>query len=250
MTPERIEQMHTQWSLIRRALTVGTPESADEARQQLVMHYAPAVRKYVGTILRHTQDAQEQAHDVVVRLLRGDFAGADPNQGRFRDLLKTAIRNMVRHHWEKRNVRKGIGLDLERIEATDAAEDEWQRTWQATVVDHAWAILKEAEEEKQGLPAYTALKVRTLHPEESSEQLAARLSAITGTVVRSDAYRQMLRRARVKFAEALVAEIRMGLDDPTDEQVHAELAALELLEYVQDSRPSGKVSQQLLTPDV
>jgi DNA-directed RNA polymerase specialized sigma24 family protein len=242
MTPERTEEMHTHWSLVRRAHSAGMPESADEAWQQLVMHYAPAVRKYVGSILRHTPDAEELAHDVIVRLLRGDFAGADTNQPRFRDLLKTAICNMVRHHWENRDVRKGIDPDLERIEATDPADDEWQRIWQATVVDHAWAILKEAEEGKQGLPAYTALKVRTLHPEDSSEQLAARLSAITGTVVRADASRQMLRRARVQFAEALVAEIRIGLDDPTEDQLHAELASLDLLEYLQDRVPIGRLS--------
>jgi RNA polymerase sigma-70 factor (ECF subfamily) len=242
MTPGRIDQIATRWSLVRRAHTAGEPTSAAEARQQLVLHYAPAVRKYIGGILHHTEDADELAQDVVVRLLRGDFAGADPNRGRFRDLLKTAVRNMVRHHWEKQNLRRPADLELDHVadDDTNEVDDEWHKTWQNTVVDHVWAVLKDDEDKGQGPPAYTVLRLRTLHPDDSSDQLAGRLAAVLGTPVRADACRQILRRARVKFAEALVKEIRMGLAEPSDDEVREELAALGLLEYVADILPLGK----------
>lgn len=242
MTPDRIDQINTRWSLVRRAHTSGETQSAAEARQMLVMHYAPAVRKYVGGILHHTEDADELAQDVIVRLLRGDFAGANPDRGRFRDLLKTAVRNMIRNHWEKQGVRRPVEVEIDLVASTQTnpVDDAWQETWQRTVVDHVWAALKEEEQREKGLPAYTVLRLRTTHPDDSSDQLAAKLSAVLGSPVRADACRQMLRRARVKFAEALVEEIRMGLTDPSEEQVREELAALGLLEYVEGILPAGK----------
>ena len=68
-----------------------------EARNVLVLRYLPAMRRYIAALLRGGPDADDVTHDVVVRLLSGDFAGADPARGRFRDLLKTAIRNIVRN---------------------------------------------------------------------------------------------------------------------------------------------------------
>lgn len=40
-------------------------------------------------------NADELSRDVVMKLLRGGFAGADPGRGRFRDLPKVAVRNQV-----------------------------------------------------------------------------------------------------------------------------------------------------------
>ena len=40
-------------------------------RQPLVRRYAKAIRNYVGALIKDPQDADEVAHDVVVKLLRG-----------------------------------------------------------------------------------------------------------------------------------------------------------------------------------
>jgi DNA-directed RNA polymerase specialized sigma24 family protein len=228
----RIDAISTRWSLVRRAHLDGKPETAGEARQILVMRYAAAVRKYLGGILRDSEQADELSQDVIVRLLRGDFAGADPNRGRFRDLLKTAVRNLAHKHWEKSKVRKTVAAELDLVSGDAPNEEAWQTAWQGTVVDHVWSILEEDERAEKGVPAFTVLKLRTEYPDESSDQLAERLSRQMGTTIRPDAWRQMLRRARVKFAEALVEEVRVGLDDPSSGSVQEELAAMGLLEYV------------------
>lgn len=62
------------------------------------MRYAPAIRRFVQVVVRDPSLADELSRDAIVRVLRGDFAGADPSRGRFRDLLKTAIRNMARNY--------------------------------------------------------------------------------------------------------------------------------------------------------
>ena len=108
----RLDRIPTQWSLVRRAHTLSTPD-AGEARKALVLRYAGAIRRYVGAVMRNDADADEVAQEVVVRMLRGDFHGADPERGRFRDLLKTAARNMVRDHWERQNRRRGVEYDLD-----------------------------------------------------------------------------------------------------------------------------------------
>jgi RNA polymerase sigma factor (sigma-70 family) len=234
--PARIDAITTRWSLIRQAHT--TDRDAQAARAALVLRYAKAVRSYVGGMLKNQEDADELAQDVVVRLLKGDFAGADPNRGRFRDLLKTASRNMVRHFWEKQARRRPVDADLGLVAESDQSGDPWLASWQKTVLDHAWASLKDFERQNPKNPAHALLRLRTEFPEETSDQLAEKLSKQVGTTIRPDTCRQMLRRARLKFAELLVEEIRLGIEDPSPARVEEELAALELLDFVRDFLPA------------
>ncbi|MDB5313087.1 MAG: sigma-70 family polymerase sigma factor [Gemmataceae bacterium] len=251
MTPDdsRLDAIATRWSLIRAAHAAGRAQDADAARRALVLRYARAVRRYVGGIVRNAEDADELAQEVVVRLLRGDFGGADPDRGRFRDLLKTAVRNMVHNHWAKANRRRPAGVDPDALPgAADRPDDDWDAAWRQNVLDHTWAALQDHERAHPGSLTYTVLKLRADFPDETSDQLAARVSAKTGTRVRPDACRQMVRRARVRFAELLVREVELGLADPSPDRVAEDLAALGLLEYVRDFLPpdwstSGKLSE-------
>jgi hypothetical protein len=236
VSDERLDGIETRWSLVRRAHAQGEGASVAQARGVLVMRYAPAIRRYVGGIVRDGDGTDEVAQDVIVRLLKGDFAGADPNRGRFRDLLKTAIRNMVRNHWAKEHRRRSAPVDFDKLADTNDAKLDaaWLAAWQTNVLDHAWAALKDFERANPGNPAYTLLKWRTDFPDETSDQLAARLSAKLGTTIQPANARQILRRARVRFADLLMKEIALGLDDATPPQIEEELAALGLLEHVRD----------------
>lgn len=232
----RLEAIPTRWSLVQQA-HAGGPLNATAARQALVLRYAKSIRRYVGGMVKSAEDADELAQDVVMRLMKGDFAGADPTRGRFRDLLKTATRNMVHNHWAKANRRKTADADLDLVGKDDDADPRWEAEWQANVLDHAWAALKETERKTPTSPSFTLLKMRADFPDATSDELAEKLSAKTKTPVRADACRQMLRRARLRFAEALVTEVGVGLADPSPARVAEELAALGLLEYVRDFLP-------------
>jgi DNA-directed RNA polymerase specialized sigma24 family protein len=248
--PSRLDAIATRWSLVRAAHAANKPEDAAAARRALVLRYARAIRRYVGGIARNTEDADELAQDVVVRLLNGDFAGADPNRGRFRDLIRTAVRNVVHKHWAKASRRKSADLDPDLLGAADDHTDaEWASVWQQNVLDHAWTALKEYERDNPGTRAHAVLKLRTDFPDDTSEQLADQLSAKVGTTIRPDACRQMLRRARVRFAALLIEEVQMGLADPSPDRVTDELAALGLLEFVRDFLPAdwstgGKLKEE------
>ncbi len=239
MNDEHIEAIQTRWSLIRNAHLSGQPDTADEARRLLVMRYAPAIRRYLGGILRNDDDADEISQDVMVRLMRGDFAGADPGRGRFRDLLKMALRNMVKSAWQKAGRRKTVDteLDLVSSEGDPSRDSEWTQQWRKTVLDHTWNRMLADEGGKPG-PQFNALKLRTEFPDDSSEALAERLSQKTGTTVRADNCRQLLKRARVRFASHLLDEVRAGLDTESDDRLQEELSALGLLELVRDYLPA------------
>ena len=236
--PSRIDAIATRWSLIREAHAEGRPENAAAARQMLVLRYSKSIRRYIGGIVKNGEDADELAQDAVVRLMKGDFAGADPNRGRFRDLLKTAVRNMVHSHWAKQNRRKTKDVELDLVASSEESDPQWDSAFQLNVLEHAWSALRDFEKKTPTNPAHTILKLRADFPDATSEELAAKLSAKTSVPVRADAGRQMLRRARLRFAEALVNEVTLGLAEPTPARVAEEFASLGLLEYVKDFLPA------------
>jgi RNA polymerase sigma-70 factor (ECF subfamily) len=248
VSESRLDGIQTRWSLLRLAHS----DSADtaKARQMLVLRYAAAVRRYIGAMMRSRDDADELSQEVVVRLMRGDFAGADPGRGRFRDFLKTAVRNMVHNHWLKQSRRQTETMAAEPASTAgdDARDQEWLAAWQKTVLDQALNACKDEDDGKSSAPAHLLLKLRTESPGATSNELAEKLGGMIGSPVRPEAFRQMLRRARLKYARCIVREIESGLDEQSPQRVLDELAALELLEYVRDFLPddyarSGKLAE-------
>src|SRR5437763_16068673 len=94
--PQRLDQIDTRWSLLRLAHQPSLTQ-AGPARNAVAMLYRRAIRAYVGALVSAEQDADELAQEVLVRLLSGNFHRADPQRGRFRDMLKVAVANLVRN---------------------------------------------------------------------------------------------------------------------------------------------------------
>lgn len=241
----RFDGQPTRWSIVQKAHGESLAGSVD-ARRYLVMRYSPAIRRYVRAITRDEHLADEISQDVMVRLLQGDFAGADPQKGRFRDLLKVAVRNMVRNLWAKQKVRRTVDYDVDLNadnvdNETDAA---WTESWRDQVLNLAWSQLENYQQNNAGSVAYSILKLRTDDPDCSSEALAERLSQEIGKPVRADQARQQLRRARVRFAEFLVAEIADVVNVATPERLEEELAQLQLLDRIRDVLPADWSANQ------
>lgn len=235
--------IRTQWSLVRQAHQASIPgASASDARNSLVMRYAPAIRRFVQMVVRDPGLADELSQDAMVRLLKGDFAGADASRGRFRDLLRTAIRNMARNHWAKEKRRTPVDFELSLLDGnddgvSDKLDAEWTDQWRENVMGIVWEQLKCWEHSQTASYPYTILKLRSDYPNDTSQELAARFSEATGHEVKSDTTRQQLRRARVRFVEMLIAEIANGLPEATPENLKNELIDLGLFESVRDVLP-------------
>ncbi|HXY37498.1 MAG TPA: hypothetical protein VEI07_24965 [Planctomycetaceae bacterium] len=225
--------MVTRWSLVRVAHDASTA-SASKARNELVLRYADATKAYIHAIVRDAHRADEIAQNVVLRMLAGDFAGADPNRGRFRDLLKVAARNMVRSHWARENVRRAAALDSDSVASDDDPNDaeQWVASWRQNVLDLTWTSLNQFEQSQPKSCAFTILRLRARFPDASSEELAQQLSEIVEEEISAETFRQKLRRARMRFAELLVDEVADGLEKPSADDLEEELVALGLIEYV------------------
>jgi DNA-directed RNA polymerase specialized sigma24 family protein len=238
-TPRRLEDIATEWGLLEQAH--GAADGAAAARSALVLRYARAIRNYVGALVKDPQDADEVAQEVLVRLLRGQFAAASPARGRFRNMLAVAAHNLVRNYWQKKRRQAAVDLDVGALPAADLpaeAEEQATAAWRQSMLDLAWKALEEYEHATPGSVAWTVLRLRAENPADDSDQLAKRMQRATGRPFRPDAVRQQLRRARVRFAQALVEEIARGLEDPSPPRVEEELIAVGLMEYVQDFLPA------------
>jgi DNA-directed RNA polymerase specialized sigma24 family protein len=235
----RLDQIPTRWSLLGLAHR-GAARGSNEARNVLVLRYARAIRNYVGALLRCEQGADEVSQEVVVRLLRGQFAAASPRRGSLRRMLMVAAHNQVRTYWSRRQRKAGVDFDLGTVASGEehVLERQAQESWRGAVLSLAWKAMEEWERRQSGSVACTVLRLRADFPDDDSEELAARLSAKTGRTFRADNTRQQLRRARVRFAEALLEEVARGLDEPTPERVEEELIELGLLPYVADLLPA------------
>ena len=235
----RIEAIETQWSMVRKAHH-DSINSAEDAKKHLVMRYSSAIRGYIQAITKNADDVDEISQDVFVRILNGDFAGADPDRGRFRDLLKVAVRNMVRNFWAKQNRRRHPELQEDAIEAVEndnIEDDPWSINWRNNLLEITWQSLRQFEEERKNSVAFTVLRIRTQNPNADSKQLAELLSQKTGRTFTAPATRQQLHRARIRFAELLVEEIAQGLDVAEPDRIQEELISLGLYERIRDVLP-------------
>jgi Sigma-70 region 2 len=219
--PSLLEEISTHWSSVQDG-------------QQFVLRYAKAISKYLTAILGDAEEAAEAAQEFFVTGLRRGFVRSEPIRGRFRDYLKTAVRNAARTGL-RRGSRTFSTLTSEP-ECDDATDAEWLAQWQSCVLERAWNQLDRQQRNTPGSLVYLVLKTSVEYPEEDSESQAARVAILAGRPIRADAFRKQLSRARQRFAEALVQEVSETLSDPTPENIDDELAALGMLSMVQKHR--------------
>src|SRR5436190_16567444 len=79
-TPLRLDRITTRWSLI-----------TDPGH--FVLRYAAAIRGYVLAILKNEHDAEEVIQEFLLRVCQKGFAPEQVTRGRFRDYLKSSVRN-------------------------------------------------------------------------------------------------------------------------------------------------------------
>ena len=156
---QRLDSMTTRWSVVRRAHQASMV-SAGQAQERTGAAILEGHSRYVRAILQDDGRADEVAQDAIVRLLSGDFAGADPNRGRFRDLLKVSVRNMRRNHWAKENRRRPAAVDVDEIAGNDGSSDDpnWLASWRQNALDLTWSALENFERSQPDSSAVVLLR--------------------------------------------------------------------------------------------
>ena len=231
---QRLSGIETFWTILGQAH--GESPEAAAAAHQLLQRYTKAVHRYLLGALRDADAADELSQEFALRFMRGDLHRADPENGRFRDFVKGTLFHLIADH-HRRQKRNMAGLPESSVEdenAVNPAENDRQfmESWRDELLDRAWKALQKVQEET-GQTFYAVLHHRAEHPEQRSAEMSEQLSIQLGKPVNAAWVRQMLHRARDKFADLLMQEVLQTLREPTVEQLEEELIDIGLHEYCQ-----------------
>jgi RNA polymerase sigma-70 factor (ECF subfamily) len=231
-----LSDIETVWTEVHEAHR-RQGSAAEQIRNRLLMRYYGAVYDYLLGMLHDATEAEELTQEFAVRFLRGDFGGADPRRGRFRDFLKTAVRHLVIDRWrqkkkEKDKGPKPLGKAAARATVAGLGDDDpiFVHAWREALMAKAWRALARLEE-VTGQPYHTLLRAKSENPELRSAQLAQQQSAQLGKEVTEAAVRQTLHRARQRFTKLLLDEVAGSLPTADPKALEQELIELGLLDF-------------------
>jgi RNA polymerase sigma-70 factor (ECF subfamily) len=232
---DRLSLILTQWSLVHMAHH-GPTEAKQSARQQLLDRYGEAVRRYLRKLIQAPDAVDELFQEFALCVLKGELRGAIPEHGRFRNFVKGTLFHLIADYRKQQQRWPGpLPGDGSALAANlqDADSDRsFTESWCDHLLARAWAALAKIEA-GTGQPCYAVLRFRADHPEMRAPQLAEELTGRLGKTFKAAGVRQILHRARGKFAALLLDEVANSVKSPTAEQVMEELAELGLLDYCQ-----------------
>jgi RNA polymerase sigma-70 factor (ECF subfamily) len=252
----RLSEISTVWHLVKQAHSSKQKE-ATPAQMRLLLRYYGAVNRYLLGALRDARAAEDLGQEFALRFIRGDFQGADPERGRFRDYLKTVLSRMAVHYQKQRQAQpRALPAAVPDPAAVPPGqlnvEVEFDDGWRRTLLDRAWEALAKLQE-KTGQPLHTVLDFRVHNPdgECSAAQIAEHLAARLGRKFTPEGVRKVLQRARARFAEFLLEEVAESLEGPPPPppvRLEQELRDLGLLAYCRPalSRRTGVLAEGLV----
>lgn len=220
---ERLTTLDTSWTTIRTAHTPGPAGQA--AMSELISRYHDAVGRYLRLKLRDPNLADEVLQEFWTKLLTHKLAGADHTKGRFRDYLRTVLHRLIIDHFRGR---KFQALPPGDILDPSAPDLEYDRVWREVVINRVWSRLETFEASMPKNRYARVLRLRVGHPDASIEEIARVLTEQTGQAISPEAFRKTLQRARGKFLELLVHELREGMPNADLEDIESEIFDLGL----------------------
>ncbi|MBI3464762.1 MAG: sigma-70 family RNA polymerase sigma factor [Planctomycetes bacterium] len=233
---QRLSQVQTLWTIVCQAHGGGTATTVRSAQEQLLDRYLAVVRRYLLGALRDADAAEDLTQEFSLRFLRGELKGADRQRGRFRDYLKGTLFHLIGDfHRRRKRTPLPLAEGYEPAAETDdvsAQDQQFLESWRAELLSRAWQTLAELQAETRR-PFHQVLQFRAANLELRSADMAEQLGPVLGHSVNAAWVRQTLHRAREKFAEFLLEEVRQTLDEPTFEQLEDELVLLGLHSYCQ-----------------
>jgi RNA polymerase sigma-70 factor (ECF subfamily) len=225
---ERLSHITTLWTVIRQTRAPDA-DARIEGQCRLLERYQAAVYAYLRAAVQKTEVADELFQEFALRVVRGGFSQANPERGRFRDYLRTALIHLITDYYRERSSwpkRLPEHAAAPSIESPAATETEFMQHWRDEILERTWQALAEAQ------PTYHAvLLFRVQNPDVPSPQMAVELSTQLQIRMQADAVRKALQRAHAKFADLLLDEVVASLSEYTHEELEAELRELDLLRY-------------------
>jgi RNA polymerase sigma-70 factor (ECF subfamily) len=223
LRPEQLSGLETSWTMIRSAHSVGPEGQA--AMRDLIGRYHDTVERYIRLKMRDSHLADEVLQDFWTKLLTHKLAGADESKGRFRDYLRTVLHRLIIDHFRSRKLQPLPPGDL--VDPGDRDQD-YDRIWREVLIRRVWARLETFEAITPKNRYATVLHLRVSSPDAPIEQLAETLSERLKVPITPEAFRKTLQRARTKYLELLIEELRVTIHPATQEDIEAEINDLGL----------------------
>lgn len=155
----------TRWSVVLQAR--GEPADARRALETLCRTYRPPVLAYVRNHVRMRDNAEDLTQAFFARFLEQAWhANADPERGRFRSFLLTALKRfLIDADAEGRALKRGGGFQFEAFDdlhadtagSAETPEHEFQREWAKALLTAAFARLRDEAEQAGKLPMFERL---------------------------------------------------------------------------------------------
>lgn len=220
---DHLTDLETSWTTIRTAHSPGPEGQA--AMRVLISRYHDAVERYLRLKLRDQNLADEVFQEFWTKLLTHKLAGADDTKGRFRDYLRTVLHRLIIDHFRSRKL---VALPPGDLLDPAAPDDDYDRVWREAVIKRVWSRLEHYEATTPKNRYASVLHLRVGNPEASIEEISQQLSEQTGSRISPEAFRKTLQRARGKFLELLVQELRETIHPATPEEIESEIFDLGL----------------------
>lgn len=212
----------TRWSLILAARAPGA--ASRSALEELCRIYRPAATAYVRRHVARAEDVEDLIQAFFLKFLESRYhADADPDRGRFRAFLLTALKRFLANAHDAATAQKrGGDARTQAIDGTLAEqlpddpratpEREYERAFALTVLGQAMQRLQ-AESERAGKGAlYAQVQQFLIEPPEPAvyATLADRLGLRRNTLA------QTVKRLRDRLGELIRAELAETVADPAD----------------------------------
>lgn len=216
----------TRWTIVNAAGHRSDPR-AGEALGELCRIYWPPLYRYLRGRGHNPDQAQDLTQGFFVRLLeRGSIQAADPNRGRFRAFLLTALkRYVINEHERAVALRRGgqhvhLTLDFDDAERTyllerrseDTPERVFDRKWAAITLDRTLVRLREeCARDGRSAEANALLPYLT-----DSGDLPAYKAVADELGVTEGAVKVAVHRLRQRFGAILRLEVGQTVLEPDD----------------------------------
>ncbi|MCA9126009.1 MAG: hypothetical protein KDB22_02950 [Planctomycetales bacterium] len=238
----------TQHSHISRILT--NPRVLDNP-QAFFDLYALPIRKFFLCLCGNADEADEQCQEFAVKFLTGSFDRFDASKGRFRDYLKSSLRNQVRKSAKFSAKLPGAipenhdALDPKALQPIDSAMREFDSMEGKQIMQLVDEDMH--ADEQDGKNRYHSLLAFVLQYQqdrlEEFRQNGGRakvaVSAIVdffeqrfGERISTENAKQRLRRAKATFASKMISEIAVRLRQPTRETIREAAEEMNLWTYI------------------
>jgi RNA polymerase sigma-70 factor (ECF subfamily) len=235
-SPPRPDFPTTHWSRVARAGDLGGND-ARAALAELCAAYWYPIYALVRRLGHGEADALDLTQEYFARLLETPvLAAADPTRGRFRAFLRADCHFFLSGVRDRKQAQKrGGGRALLSIDARDAegrylvepadgltSERLFDRAWALTLLGRALDRLADNYAASGRAAVFEALRPTLIDQRgaASHAELAARLGLSVGAV------QQAASRLRKRYREVLRDEIAATLNNPTDDDVAAEIRDL------------------------